>query len=78
KYLAGYPQHLQAQVHALIEQGRLGAILADKYGQTHTVRSDGQLRDYVQALKDRHRRSGNKIRISAKLIRTADSGEPTT
>ena len=38
----------------LIEQGRLGAVLADKYGQHHTVRSDGQLYDYVQALKDRH------------------------
>mgnify|MGYP000497008907 CR=1 FL=1 len=56
KYLAGYPQHLQAQVCELIEQGRLGAMLANKYGLAHTVRSDGQLRDYVQALKDRHLR----------------------
>ena len=56
KYLAGYPQPVQARVHALIEQGRLGAILAEKYGQAHAVRSDGQLRDYVQALKDRHLR----------------------
>jgi predicted metal-dependent hydrolase len=56
KYLAGYPQHLQAQVHALIAQGRLGAILADKYAQAHGVRNDGQLYDYVQALKDRHLR----------------------
>ena len=54
KYLAGYPQHVQARVHVLIEQDRLGAMLADKYGQAHTVRSDGQLHDYVQALKDRH------------------------
>ena len=54
KYLAGYPQHLQARVHALIEQGRLGAMLAGKYGEPHTVRSDGQLYDYVQSLKDRH------------------------
>ena len=30
--------------------------LADKYSQTHTVRTDSQLRDYVQALKDRHLR----------------------
>jgi predicted metal-dependent hydrolase len=56
KYLAGYPQDLHTQVSELIEQGRLGKILADKYGQTHAVRSDGQLREYVQALKDRHLR----------------------
>ncbi len=56
KYLSGYPQHVQARVHELIAQDRLGAILTEKYGQAHAVRSDGQLRDYVQALKDRHLR----------------------
>lgn len=56
KYLSGYPEHVQARVRALIEQGRLGAILAEKYVATHAVRSDGQLREYVQALKDRHLR----------------------
>ena len=56
KYLAGYPQHLQARARALIEQGRLGAMLGDKYGQPHAVRNDGQLYDYVQALKERHLR----------------------
>ena len=57
KYLSGYPEHVQARVRALIEQDRLGAILAEKYVATHAVRSDGQLRDYVQALKDRHLRN---------------------
>ena len=56
KYFAGYPEHLQARVRALIEQGTLGALLAKKYGQPHSVRNDGQLYDYVQALKDRHLR----------------------
>jgi len=56
KYFAGYPEHLQARVRALIEQGTLGALLADRYGQPHAARNDGQLYDYVQALKDRHLR----------------------
>nr|WP_298123876.1 M48 family metallopeptidase [uncultured Pseudoxanthomonas sp.] len=56
KYLAGYPADLQARVRALIVEERLGPMLADKYGQLHTVRSDGQLYDYVQALKERHLR----------------------
>jgi predicted metal-dependent hydrolase len=56
KYLAGYPQHMLARVHELIEQGRLGTMLADRYSQAHAVRNDSQLYDYVQALKDRHLR----------------------
>ena len=56
KYLVGYPQHLQARVHELIAQGRLGAMLVDKYREPHTVRSDSQLYDYVQSLKERHMR----------------------
>lgn len=70
KYLAGYPPHLQTRVQELITQGRLGTMLADKYGQLHTVRSDGQLYDYVQALKDRHLKKSvplGKVIYDAKL-----------
>jgi predicted metal-dependent hydrolase len=70
KYLAGYPLPLQARVRELIAQGQLGATLARKYGQLHTVRSDGQLYDYVQALKDRHLRKSaplGKVIYDAKL-----------
>lgn len=56
KYLAGYPPHVLAKVQALIREDRLGKVLGDKYGQPHAVRTDGQLYDYVQALKDRHLR----------------------
>ncbi len=70
KYLAGYPAHVLASVNALIEQGRLGTMLADKYGQLHAVRSNGQLHDYVQALKDRHLRKSvplGKVIYDSKL-----------
>ncbi len=62
KYLAGYPPHVLAKVHALIAQGRLGTMLEDKYGELHGVRNDGQLYDYVQALKDRHLRKSVPLR----------------
>ncbi len=70
KYLGGYPPHVQARVQEWIAQGRLGAMLADKYGQTHAVRSDGQLHDYVQGLKDRHLRKSvplGKVIYDSKL-----------
>jgi hypothetical protein len=63
KYLTGYPPPVLARVRELIAQDRLGAMLAEKYGDTHTVRSDSQLRDYVLALKDRH------LRMSAPLAK---------
>ena len=70
KYLAGYPQETKAQVLALIEQGRLGELLARKYGEAHAVRTDSQLYDYVQALKDQHLRRAvplDKVIYDSKL-----------
>ncbi|QSX78053.1 M48 metallopeptidase family protein [Agrilutibacter solisilvae] len=70
KYLAGYPPHVLARVHALIEEGRLGAMLNERYGQLHAVRNDAQLYDYVQALKDRHLRKSvplGKVLYDGKL-----------
>ncbi|MFD0724561.1 M48 metallopeptidase family protein [Lysobacter brunescens] len=56
KYLAGYPEPLLAQVRALIDADRLGPMLAERYAERHAVRNDGQLYDYVQAMKDRYLR----------------------
>ena len=66
----GYPPHVLAKVQAMIEQDRLGTLLADKYGELHAVRSDGQLYDYVQALKERHLRKSvplGKVVYDSKL-----------
>ena len=70
KYLVGYPEHLLAKVRQLIEQDRLGPMLADRYGEPNTVRNDAQLYDYVQALKDRHLRKAvplGKVLYDSKL-----------
>lgn len=70
KYLTGYPPHVLARVQALIKQGRLGEVLGARYSEPHTVRSDGQLYDYVQSLKDRHLRQSvplDKVTYDNKL-----------
>jgi predicted metal-dependent hydrolase len=70
KYLGGYPEHLQAQVRDLIARQQLGTVLARKYGEAHGVRSDGQLYDYVQGLKERHLRKSvplGKVLYDGKL-----------
>ncbi|RZA17977.1 MAG: M48 family peptidase [Lysobacteraceae bacterium] len=70
RYLAGYPVQLQGQVLKLLELGRLGPLLEGKYSQAHAVRNDGQLYDYVQALKERHMRKSvplGKVHYDSKL-----------
>jgi predicted metal-dependent hydrolase len=61
KYLAGYPEDLQMRVRALIEQDRLGTVLADKYGQRHAVRNDRQLYEYTLEMKDRYLRKAEPL-----------------
>ena len=70
KYLVGYPDQLQEQVRVLIQQDRLGAVLRDKYGETHAVRNDRQLYEYTLELKDRYLRKAeplNKVVYDNKL-----------
>ena len=70
KYLAGYPEPLQAQVRVLIDGDRLGSMLAARYPEIHTVRNDGQLYDYVQDIKSQHLRKSvplGKVRYDSKL-----------
>lgn len=70
KYLAGYAPALQAQVRALIDEGRLGDYLQRRYPDAHEVRSDKALFDYTQELKSRYMRNAEplaKVCFDAKL-----------
>lgn len=60
-YLGGYPEHVQAQVRALIEHDRLGELLRDKYPQAHTVRNDRALLDYTVEMKERYMRNAGRL-----------------
>jgi predicted metal-dependent hydrolase len=61
KYIAGYPEHVQAQVRALLEAGKLGEVVARRYGDAHVVRTDRQLYDYTQQMKERYLRSAQPL-----------------
>ena len=70
KYLAGYPASLQGQVRQLMEHGKLGDMLLNKYSQAHGVRTDKALYDYVMALKNEYLRSSeplSRIAFDSKL-----------
>lgn len=52
-YLTGYPPSVLEQVQRMIEEQKLGAFLEKKYPVFHEIRTDGALRDYSVALKNR-------------------------
>ena len=54
RYLAGYPEHLVAEVGTCLADGSLGGHLRRKYPAPHAVRNDGALYDYEGGLKARH------------------------
>lgn len=70
KYLAAYPSHLQEQVHRLIDAGRLGEYLAQRYPERHAVQSDKALYAYVMERKQRFLRNApgiDKVLYDSKL-----------
>ncbi|MEW6763865.1 MAG: M48 family metallopeptidase [Pseudomonadota bacterium] len=50
-YLSGYPDNLRSQVMQLVDAGRLGEVLLQRYPDAHGIRTDRALYDYVQDLK---------------------------
>jgi hypothetical protein len=70
KFLQGYPDSVVAQIAALLDSGRLGEWLGNKYPQGHTVRTDRALYDYVQDLRLTYLRGAdpvNKVAFDSKL-----------
>lgn len=69
-YLQAYPEATRAQVQALLDQGRVGQWLTDKYPQGHGLRTDRALYDYVQEAKNSHLRGADplsKVAFDSKL-----------
>lgn len=61
KYLTAYPAEVQAQVRQLMDENRLGSVLAQRHPQAHAVRTDAALRDYVGELKQQFMRNAAPI-----------------
>lgn len=52
-YLAGYSESLQLQANALLTAGKAGEVLSQRYPQANTIRTDSDLREYVNEYKNR-------------------------
>jgi UTP pyrophosphatase len=70
KYLAHYSESVQSQVRDLIAADKLGELLIKKYSNTHAIRNDKALFDYVMALKNEFLRGADplsKVAYDSKL-----------
>ncbi|MGP4788095.1 YgjP-like metallopeptidase domain-containing protein [Psychrobacter sp. 1Y11] len=61
KYLAHYPESIQAQAAHLISTGRLGDYLHNKYANTHQIQSDKALYQYINEIKNDYMRKSNPL-----------------
>ena len=61
RYLTAYPDQLRQQAAALVQEGRLGALLRSRYRTPHGLRTDRALYDYVQDLKDDYLRNAEPV-----------------
>jgi predicted metal-dependent hydrolase len=61
KYLHGYAPELLARVDELIAQGRLKDSVLQRYPETHAVRTDGALFEYVSTLRSQFMRRAEPL-----------------
>jgi len=54
KYLSNYPDDLQHQIQAMLDENKLQQYLLSKYPNSHSMVSDKQLRDYTLSLKNQY------------------------
>ncbi|KQZ30351.1 YgjP-like metallopeptidase domain-containing protein [Duganella sp. Root1480D1] len=70
KYLSAYSEQTLSQVRQVMDQGRLGEVLLQRYPKAHDIRNDRALYDYVQELRNEFLRNAapiDKVAFDSKI-----------
>jgi predicted metal-dependent hydrolase len=70
KYLSAYSEQTLSQVRQVMDQGRLGEVLLQRYPKAHGIRNDRALYDYVQELRNEFLRNAapiDKVAFDSKI-----------
>ncbi|MCE3263641.1 MAG: metal-dependent hydrolase [Pseudoduganella sp.] len=70
KYLSAYSEQTLSQVRQVLDQGRLGDVLLQRYPKAHGIRNDRALYDYVQELRGEFLRNAapiDKVAFDSKI-----------
>lgn len=61
KYINAYPQNLQDQVQAMIDQNKLADFLLKKYPKPHNINNDKALREYTVGIKNQYMKKSSPL-----------------
>lgn len=61
KYIAHYPESIQAQAAKLISSGQLGDYIHNKYPNAHQIQTDKALYQYINEIKNDYMRKSNPL-----------------
>ena len=61
-YLSGYSEQIQQQARQLLNSKKLDNYLLKRYPSAHNIRTDTQLYDYTQQLKQRYMKKASPLR----------------
>ncbi len=61
KYIAHYPEHIQAQAAQLVSSGRLEEYLQQRYPAAHEIQSDKALYQYINEIKSQYLRKSSPL-----------------
>jgi len=70
KYLSAYSEQTLSQVRQVMDQGRLGEVLLQRYPKAHEIRNDRALYEYVQDLRNEFLRNAapiDKVAFDSKI-----------
>ena len=70
RYITGYPTQIQQQAQVLLDQGKLGTYLHQRYPEKHDIQGDKALFQYATNLKQQYLRKApplSKAYYDAKL-----------
>lgn len=70
KYLSAYSEQTLSQVRQVMDLGRLGEVLLQRYPKAHDIRNDRALYDYVQDLRNEFLRNAapiDKVAFDSKI-----------
>ena len=61
KYISSYPQTLQDQVQAMIDEGKLVDFLLKKHPKSHAIANDKDLREYAMQIKNQYMKKSSPL-----------------